>query len=299
MRIVTRPDFDGIACAVLLYEALNINLPVKWVEPNDMQKRQVDIIPGDVIANLPYHPNCTLWFDHHYSNKIDQPFKGEYRIAPSAAGVVFQYYRKRFRQDFQKLVQAADKIDSADLTQDEVIYPEKFPYILISMTIKGHYKADEPYWNTLVDLFRTGDIAGVRAQEEVDRRCRAVVAENISFKEVLLRCTTVDRHVSITDLRSFQKAPSGNRFLVYSLFPQATVSVKIRYDDGDREKVIVSVGHSIFNRNCRVNVGQMLSAFEGGGHKGAGACSFHHSKTDAYLSKIIEILLKNEPSANP
>lgn len=295
MRIVTRPDFDGIACAVLLYEALDIHLPVKWVEPNDMQKRQVDIVSGDVIANLPYHPNCALWFDHHFSNKIEHPFKGEYRIAPSAAGVIFHYYHNQFKQDFQELILSVDKIDSADLTRDEVIHPEKYPYILVSMTIKGHQKADEPYWNTLVDLFRKYDIKGVREQEDVDLRCRTVVEENSRFKDLLLRHTVVDGHVSITDLRSFEKAPSGNRFLVYSLFPQAVVSMKIRHDDADRQKVIVSVGHSIFNRNCRVNVGQMLSAFEGGGHKGAGACSFHYSKADEYIPKIIEILLKNEP----
>ncbi len=296
MRIVTRPDFDGITCAVLLSEALDIQSPVKWVEPNDMQKGSVEIQTGDVIANLPYHPACSLWFDHHFSNEIDRPFDGDFRIAPSAAGIVYHYYREKFKKDYRELVAAADKIDSADLSLDEVLQPEQHPYILVSMTVKGHQKEDEPYWNTLIDLFRKADLADVCNHEAVKARSRVVVEENRRFKEILKRHTTVNQHVSITDLRSFEKTPSGNRFLVYSLFPQAVVSVKIRHDDGDRGKTIVSVGHSIFNRNCRVNVGKMLSAFEGGGHKGAGACSFHNSKADEYIPKIIDILLRNEPN---
>jgi nanoRNase/pAp phosphatase (c-di-AMP/oligoRNAs hydrolase) len=106
------------------------------------------------------------------------------------------------------------------------------------------------------------------------------------------------QHVSITDFRSFDKTPEGNRFLVYSMFPEAVVSVNIRYDNGNKEKVAVSVGHSIFNRNCNVNVGLMLSDFDGGGHRGAGSCRFHVSKADEYIPKILNILLKNQDNEN-
>ena len=84
MRIVTRPDFDGVVCAALLYEAENVTKPVKWVEPNDMQKGLIDVQDGDIIANLPYHEGCSLWFDHHHTNRIETPFKGVFKIAPYA-----------------------------------------------------------------------------------------------------------------------------------------------------------------------------------------------------------------------
>ncbi len=73
MRIVTRPDFDGIVCAVLLTEALAIQQPVKWIEPSALQRGLVEIREGDILANLPYNDKCTLWFDHHYTNRI-RPF---------------------------------------------------------------------------------------------------------------------------------------------------------------------------------------------------------------------------------
>ncbi len=293
MRIVTRADFDGVVCAVILFEALKIKKPVKWVEPSEIQKGQADIQEGDILANLPYNKNCSMWFDHHYSNQIDHSFEGAFEIAPSAAGVVYNYYKHGLNQDYSELIRETDRIDSADLNMDEVMFPEKHPYVLLSMTITGNRKEDEPYWNRIIDLLRKGDIKAIIKDQEVETRCRKVVEENREYKNHLLKHTTMKKHVAITDFRSFKKTLVGNRFLVYSLFSESVVNVKIRYDNDDREKVIVSVGHSIFNRNCNVNVGKMLSSFEGGGHAGAGACNFHVNKADEYIPKIVDILIKN------
>ena len=294
MRIVTRADFDSVVCAVLLYEALDIREPVEWVEPSEIQRGLADIREGDIVANLPYHKGCSMWFDHHYTNRIDTPFEGAFEIAPSAAGIIFKYYQDRFSRDYTELVRETDRIDSADLTLDEVRHPENYPYILLSMTISSSKRSDKPYWERLIDRLRKSDIHEVLEDPEVRKRCELVIEQNKKFKVLLEKHTRVEKHVAITDFRSFQEAPSGNRFLVYSLFPESVVSVKIRYDNEDREKVIVGVGHSIFNQNCHVNVGLMLSDFEGGGHRGAGACHFHENKADEYIAKIIDTLLKNE-----
>lgn len=295
MRIVTRPDFDGIVCAVLLKDALAISSPIRWIEPGDVQKGLVAIAPDEVLANLPYHPDCGLWFDHHVSNLPDVPFEGAFEIAPSAAGVIHTYYQGRFTGNYTELVAAADKIDSAALSLDEVLNPEDHPYILLSMTINGQDPNRPTYWNNLVDLLGSKPLEAVMADSRVRERCRAATDQNSRFREVLLEHTTVTEEVAVTDLCAFNPAPSGNRFLVYSLFPQAVVSVKIRYDDRDQEKAIISAGHSIFNRQCRVNLGQMFARFEGGGHAGAGACSFHIDKLDHYRAEILAILRRNKP----
>jgi hypothetical protein len=294
MRIVTRPDFDGIVCAVLLYDAEKIDESIKWVEPSALQKGLVDIREGDIIANLPYDGRCSMWFDHHVSNRIEGPFRGGFKIAPSAAGIVFDHYKDFFSRDYGELVKETDKIDSADLTQEEVLNPENYPHVLLSMTVSGRDERDQPYWNYLVDLLGKLDVATLLDDPQVKQRCEGVVEQNRYYKTVLEDFTVLDGHVAVTDFRVFDKSPMGNRFLSYSLFPDSSVNVKIRYDDANREKVIVSVGHSIFNDTCNVNVGLMLSAFEGGGHKGAGACSFHVSKSENYIPQILDILLKNE-----
>jgi len=294
MRIVTRPDFDGIVCAVLLFEALDIKHPVIWVEPNHVQNGLVDIQNEDIIANLPYDERCALWFDHHYTNQIDTPFKGAFKNAPSAAGIIFAYYKHRLQRDYSELVQAADKIDSADLTLDEVLHPENYLYVLLSLTVSNDDQPDEPYWNKLVELFRKYDIRQVLKDPEVKQHCQSVVAQNDRYVDFVKKHTSLNQNVSITDLRALDKTPGGNRFLVYSLFPDTVANMRIRYEDKNKETIVVNVGHSIFNPNCNVNVGLMLADFEGGGHRGAGSTRFHVSKADEYIPEMINILLKNE-----
>jgi hypothetical protein len=294
MRIVTRPDFDGIVCAVLLFEALDIKEPVAWVEPNHVQKGLVRIQSEDIVANLPYSEGCALWFDHHFTNQINKPFKGAFRIAPSAAGIIFQYYHSSFQRNYSELVQAADKIDSANLTLHEVLHPEKYPYVLVSLTISNEVQPNEPYWNRLVELFRTSDIHQILKNAEVKQHCKTVVAQNDRYMEFLREHTRLNQHISITDFRPFDNPPGGNRFLVYSLFPESAVNVRIRYEGANKDLVAVNVGHSIFNPRCNVNVGLMLAQFDGGGHRGAGSTRIPSEKADEVIQQILDCLVKNE-----
>jgi hypothetical protein len=253
----------------------------------------VDIQPGDVIANLPYHEKCSLWFDHHYSNQPKTPVDGMFKIAPSAAGIVYEYYREKLDRDYTELIRQTDRIDSADLTLDEILHPENYPYVLLSMTITNQDPSEERYWDHLVTLLRTRTTARVLDDPEVKRRCQQVVETNIVYEKALRAHTTLVDHVSITDFRDLAPAPNGNRFLVYSLFPDCTVNVKIVFDEDHLASI--KVGHSILNRGCEVNVGKMLSAFEGGGHPGAGACRFDRDKAPDYLKRIVHILQTNVP----
>ena len=295
MRIVTRPDFDGVVCAVLLRDALDAGLPIFWAEPGDMQQGRVDVRPGDIVANLPFHANCAMWFDHHFSNTPSRAFEGLFEMAPSAAGLVQRYFAGRLTRDFDALVRETDKIDAAHLSEDEVQFPENYPYVLLSMTVSGRRPDDEPYWNRLVALLGSAAVDDVMEDPEVRQRCAQVVDENQRYRDYLRQCTTVKGVVAVTDFRPLKKTPQGNRFLVYSMFPETVVQMKIRAADRDPDKVIVSVGHSIFNRNCRVNVGALLSRYQGGGHPGAGSCTLASHESDAAIAAILEVLMRNTP----
>ncbi|PIE63486.1 MAG: exopolyphosphatase [Desulfobacter postgatei] len=295
MRIVTRPDFDGIVCAVLLRQALEPSLPIYWVEPNDIQSGSADIQDGDILANLPWHPHASLWFDHHISNKPEQEVPGAFDIAPSAAGVIYTYYKDKSFLDrrFDELVAQTDIIDSADLTREQVKTPEKYPYLILSMTIKNDAFDDIPYWERLVDMLGKMDMKAILKDPEVDRRCREVIEENKALKNYLETYTTMVGCISVTDFRSLENVPSGNRFLTYSLFPDAIASVKIRYAAQDKKQVLISVGHSIFKRECRVNVGSILAQYGGGGHFGAGGCTLDACDAQEKIDEILDILKAN------
>ncbi len=303
MRIVTRPDFDGVVCAALLcnvdriatpVEVEPIKIPVEWVSPDEMQKGLVKVKCGDIIANLPYHPKCSLWFDHHYSNRIDIPFRGAYKLDPSAARVVYDFYKGKFSRDYENLVRETDKIDSAAFSLDEVIQPENYPCAILSMTIESHVKTDAPYWNLLVDLLQNEDIETIANHPEVRRRCDEAIDRNRAFEHRLKAHTKIKGNVSITDFRPIVPYPRGNRYLVYALYPEAIVHMNIGFHDQDRSQIVLGVGYNIFNRRCRVNVGKLLSKFGGGGHRAVGACRFHIDKAETYLSRILDALIKNE-----
>jgi oligoribonuclease NrnB/cAMP/cGMP phosphodiesterase (DHH superfamily) len=295
LRIVTRPDFDGIVCAALISDALGVNPPVYWVEPNELQKGLVVIRPGDILANLPYHPTCDLWFDHHSTNRIETPFKGLFREAPSAARNVFEYFQGRFSRSFEDLVYWADRIDAADFTQDEVLFPEKYDYVLLSMTVSAENVKDEAYWDKLVCLLRDNDRAGVMADADVNVHCRRVVRQNREYAEWLKRYTQIKGPVAVTDFRSLDRPPSGNRYLAYCLFPDCVVSVRIRYQDERKEIVVVNIGHSIFNPHCHVHVGRLLAEFGGGGHRGAASVRLQTKAAETHLPYILDILIRNQP----
>lgn len=305
MRIVTRPDFDGIVCAVLLSDALKVETPIKWVEPNAMQHGLIQIQEDDVIANLAYNPKCALWFDHHESNRTEVSFNGVFKIAPSAAGIIYQYFNEHtdyttpFSRNYNQLVEETDKIDSANLSLEEVLHPEKYPYVALSSTICSHNPADEHYWNKLVKLLRTKNITEILDDKDVKARIKRSSNADKRYREFLEKHTTQHEHVTITDFRNLEKTPSGNRFLVFSLFPDSVVNVKIRYENKHHEKVVLSVGHSIFNRNCQVSAGEICSYFGGGGHRGAGSCSVSADQAEQALATMLDILLKNQPSSFP
>jgi nanoRNase/pAp phosphatase (c-di-AMP/oligoRNAs hydrolase) len=165
------------------------------------------------------------------------------------------------------------------------------------MTISSRNRSEEPYWNHLVQRLRATPISEIMADEEVKKRTLETIQRNRLFKDILRQYTRLHGPVAVTDFRSLDQSPEGNRFLVYSLFPEAMVAIRVRYAIEDRQKVIISIGHSIFNRTCKVNVGRMLSSFGGGGHAGAGAASVHRDQVDLFLADMIQLLKRNEALA--
>ncbi len=332
MRIVTRPDFDGIVSAAMILEArateieeisvseeisiedtsiredipvkeiipIREDIPILWLEPSEIQHGNAEIHTGDIMANLPYDSRCSVWFDHHVSNDMNQQIEGLFRIAPSAAGLVYEYYIKKgkirkgtLNRDFDELIRETDIIDAALLSQDQVLHPENYPYILLSMSVKNRDESDPPYWNKLVHLLRLKTIDDIHEDPEVKQRCRQVVEENHAYGDILKQYTRIHGNICVTDFRSLEKAPSGNRFLAYSIFSDCVASMKIRYDNRDKDTVLISVGRSIFNDGFNVNIGKLLARYGGGGHAGAGGCSMSRSAALKNIDEIIEIMKLN------
>jgi hypothetical protein len=279
MRLVTRGDLDGLTSAVIITMKEPID-EILLVHPQDITDKAVEITPDDVLANLPYHPNCGIWFDHHLltdsNEKPPATFKGRYGLAPSAARLVYDHYRERDPNDealkrLETLVNETDRLDAAQLTPDDVEHPRD--YILLGYTIDSRTGLGDfnTYFLHLIDWLKSMSIKEVLEQPEVRERIERLRREQEEFKGLLQRNSFRLNNVVITDLREIERLPAGNRFLVYMLFPEANVSLRVHWGPS-HNSVVAAVGHSIFNRTCKTSVGDLMSRYGGGGHRGAGTC---------------------------
>lgn len=312
MRLVTRADFDGLVCGALVtkFEPIDDYL---YVEPKFMQDGQVEIRPGDIITNLPYHPNCTLWFDHHITNTtpdFPQPIvlgKGGFRLAPSAARVVYEYYEEAANRQqatgtrkltpgeilaylrserITYLLHEADRIDAGKLEMSDVLDPQG--YVLISMTTDGRNAGDEPYWLKIIHLLRDTSMEETLGDPDVSRRCRQIQEEQEKLRKLLLERAELRGNVIYVDLRGVKHIPDGNRFLIFTLFPQGNIQVKVTHDSQRPDTTAISVGYNIFNPTSNVNVGELLKNYGGGGHKVVGSSRVPNDRAGQAIEEILE-----------
>lgn len=311
MRLVTRADFDGLVCGALVTKFEKIDAYL-FVEPKFMQDGQVDIRAGDIITNLPYHPNCTLWFDHHITNTtpdFPQPIvlgKGGFRLAPSAARVVYEYYTEAATKSektgtnrispeemlsflgterMKHLMHEADRIDAGQLEQQDVLDPQG--YVLISMTTDGRNAGDEPYWLKVIDLLRDKTLEETLRDPDVAQRCQRIREEQEKLRKLLLEHGELRGNVIYVDLRGVKEIPDGNRFLVFTLFPQGNIQVKVTHDSQRANTTAISVGYNIFNPTSNVNVGELLKNYGGGGHRVVGSSRVPNEKAEQAIKEIL------------
>jgi nanoRNase/pAp phosphatase (c-di-AMP/oligoRNAs hydrolase) len=300
MRLVTRGDLDGLTSAVIITLKEPID-EIALIHPQDITDKKVEIRPDDILANVPYHPNCGMWFDHHLltdSNEKPPPnFKGRYRVAPSAARLVYEYYLEKYPNDpdllrLSKLVDETDRLDAAQLTPQDVDQPRD--YILLGYTIDSRTGLGgfENYFKKLVEWLKAMPIESVLEQPEVKERIDRIRNEQEDFRRLLQRNSFQLSNVVVTDLREIERLPAGNRFLIYTLFPDTNVSLRVHWGPS-HNSVIAAVGHSIFNRTCKTSIGELMSRYGGGGHRGAGTCVLPLEKAADAIDEILFELQAN------
>jgi hypothetical protein len=294
MRVMTRGDLDGLASLVLLSLVEDIG-EIVFAHPKDVQDGLVPAGPEDIVVNLPFVKGCGMWFDHHISEDEKQaeigPFKGAFAVAPSTARVIHDHYKSPAFAAYRTMLEETDRLDAAQLTMADVTAPKD--WILLGLTLdprSGFGPEFQKYFRWLVEYVKELPIEKVLEHAEVKKRCTRVVSEQEAFKTVLKQHARLDGTVILTDLRGvdMRSQPVGNRFLVFTVFPKGTVEVRIF--KGKQGNTVMAVGHSIFNRTCTVNVGELMAKYGGGGHRGAGTCQVEAARAETVLAEIIRTL---------
>lgn len=292
MRLITRGDVDGLACAVFLTLVEEIE-SIRFAHPKDMQDGLYPVGTDDVIANLPYHPDCGMWFDHHVSElaKVEAgaKIKGKWGPAPSAARLIWEYYDDERLKPFKHFLEEVDRFDSAKLTMEDVTDPEG--WILVSYTIDprsglGRFRE---YFTQMVEWVKTMTLDEILALPEVKERTEKVLADQAALLEVLGRHSRLEGPVIVTDFRDLKERPAGNRFLVYTVHPAGKVEMRIFWGKYEAA-VVVAVGRSIFHEDYSVDVGRLMAEYGGGGHPGAGTCQIPRPEAEAKIAEILHRL---------
>lgn len=304
MRLITRSDFDGLACGALLKEAGIID-SWKFVHPKDLQDGIVEITKDDCLANVPFVEGCGLWFDHHSSeferNELDGKYTGESRIAPSCARIIYEFYggKEKFPQ-FDDLMKAVDKVDSGQLTLEEVQYPKGWiliGFLMDPRTGLGRWRdfriSNYQLMEELIEACRTMTTSAILLLPDIQERINAYYEQAAKFKEMITSYTKVINNVIITDLRGVDPIYSGNRFLIYSMYPDQNISAWI-VDGKGGQGCSVAVGYSILNRSCTLDVGALMLKYGGGGHKVVGTCQFNNKDMAKKVPLLLEEIISHE-----
>ena len=308
-RLVTRSDFDGLVCAVLLRQ-LGLVDEITFVHPKDVQDGVVEITERDVLTNLPYAPRAHLVFDHHHSETLrlagERPNHVIDAEAPSAARVVYDHFggAERFPHVSPELMDAVDRADSAAYGVEEVLDPQGWTLLNVLMDSRtglGRFRefrvSNYQLMMQLVDAcIEHQDVQEILALPDVAERVELYRAQHELFTAQLRRCSTVRGDVVVVDLREEEVIHAGNRFVVYALFPQARVSVHVLWG---REKLntVLAVGKSIVDRTSPVDVGAVCLAHGGGGHVAAGTCQVPHEDAERALAEVVDaVSAEREPA---
>ncbi len=304
-RLITRSDMDGLVCGILLKE-LDIIDDIMFAHPKDMQDGLIEVGPGDITTNLPYHPDAFISFDHHASEALRVKDAPENHVidpkAPSAARVVYDYFgaAEGFPEIPEEMMTAVDKADSADFTKDEILNPTGWvllSFIMDARTGLGRFRdfniSNYQLMMKLIDYCRNhGSIKDILKLPDVKERVDIYFEQEARCREQIQRSAVKHGKTVVLDLRQEDTIWAGNRFLIYALFPQATVSVHVLWGK-NKQNTVFAVGKSILNKTSKAKIGKIMLEYGGGGHDAAGTCQVENLRSEETLKELIERIAKD------
>ncbi|RMH78414.1 MAG: exopolyphosphatase [Cyanobacteria bacterium J007] len=298
-RLVTRSDFDGLVCAVLLKE-LDLIEDIKFVHPKDMQDGKIEITNRDITTNLPYVDGVYLAFDHHESETLrNEEIKENYIIdpkAPSAARVVYNYYggRETFPNVSSEMMAAVDKADSAQFDRTDILAPKQWVllnFLMDARTGLGRFRnfriSNYQLMMELIDYCRNHTIDEILELPDVRERFDLYFDYQEQFKDQIRKCSEVYDGLVVLDLRNEEVIYPGNRFMIYAFYPDCKISMHAIWGL-KKQNTVFAVGKSILNRSCDLNIGSLMLEYGGGGHANAGTCQIDNDRAEAVKKELID-----------
>jgi len=184
-------------------------------------------------------------------------------------------------------------MDSADLTIDEIMHPSG--WILLGFLtdprtglgrIRNFTISNFDLMKQLAHDTFTKPIDDILASNDVKERVDVYFEQHNNFIEMVKKHAKIEGKAIYVDLREVETIYAGNRFLLYTIFPEQNISVWV-VDGKKKVNTVITVGYSVINKTATVDVGSLMLKYGGGGHKAVGTCQVPYENTDKIIGEII------------
>ncbi len=214
----------------------------------------------------------------------------------ASARVIYDYYggaEKFSKFDKSGLMAAVDKVDSGQLTIEEIAFPTDWTALAFMMdprTGLGRYKdyriSNYQLMEDMIKYCRTMAIHEILAVPDVRERMTRYFKQEKLYEEMVRENSTVDGNVLIIDLHNLDQIMTGNRFKEYILFPEQNISVRIIWGLR-KQNMVFTCGRSVTNRTSKTDIGSLMLRYGGGGHRTVGTCQVSADDWERIRDEIV------------
>jgi nanoRNase/pAp phosphatase (c-di-AMP/oligoRNAs hydrolase) len=209
--------------------------------------------------------------------------------------VVYDYYggAERFPTISAEMMDAVDKADAAQFSEHEILDPQGWilmSFLMDPRTGLGRFRefriSNYQLMMKLIDDCTELSVAEIVRSPDVAERVALYNDHTERAVEQIRRCSVVHEKLVVLDLRDEEVIHPTNRFMIYALYPAASVSIHVLWGL-KQQNTVFATGKSILDRSSRTNVGELMLARGGGGHDAAGTCQVANEDAERVLGELV------------
>ena len=304
-RIVADSDLDGL-CAAAVLKSYNPKAEVIFSHAALVRSGKIDeiITSTTAMVDLPFHPNCGWYLDHHQTNKpnleeeINFTKKGgvcNWEATPSAARLAYNLLSPVIDlSHLEEIMPIVDALDSGQITLEEFL--EDGPVLQLSRTIS---LKNIDYTQHLLELFSRGEsIKDILSDEFVRKEVSRVRDERKKIQDYVSKNTRIINRLAICRLENSGFHSNGYLVTAWAGDRADACCIIHGFEDGDVDDANRPALSASFYANSflpggqnRYDLSKLATALDdtGGGHVNACGCRIQPPGIEANLELWLEM----------
>jgi hypothetical protein len=284
LRIYYHRDFDGIASAAILADALRSmgRDDVRWSGVNyDVRGRWKEWGSKEgefAVVDFHFHPRAAYWFDHHPTTFLSEEWRALYKpsdrwrfdpSAPSCPPIILKHAEElwgyKVPPRFRELEHWSNVIDAARFDSAEQALFGDAPALRIMRALTV---APRPEWSDeIVSRFLDRDLESTAADPEIDKRFqRACRNRDTALQQ--FEGTILEQEGGVLLYDASSDRIRRERFAAFYFHPDTQYAVGIL---PTRASLHITAGENPWNPpKAEANIGALCERYGGGGHHAVG-----------------------------